>query len=193
MPRTKQFDESEALKKAMLLFWKKGFHNTSIHDLVQALGINRGSLYSSFGGKRKLFNQALELYLSSGSKGMDFLIVEQQEVKAALRKVFENIINDDCNDEDRKGCFAVNTATEMLPADSQILEVLALNKLNMEAHFLKFLEKGVLAGQISNDKDIKTISTLLYTLMSGLRVNGKITSNPAQCLASVDAVLSLLD
>ncbi|MEL6975424.1 MAG: helix-turn-helix domain-containing protein, partial [Bacteroidota bacterium] len=62
MPRTKQFDEKEVLKKAMELFWEKGFHATSIQDLVSHLGINRASLYDTFGGKDELFNTAFESY-----------------------------------------------------------------------------------------------------------------------------------
>ena len=58
MPRTKQFNEEEILKKAMELFWEKGFHATSIQDLVAHLGINRASLYDTFGGKEELFKKA---------------------------------------------------------------------------------------------------------------------------------------
>ena len=62
MPRTKQFDEKEVLKNAMELFWEKGFHATSIQDLVSHLGINRASLYDTYGGKDELFNTAFETY-----------------------------------------------------------------------------------------------------------------------------------
>jgi hypothetical protein len=44
VPRVKLFKEEEALTKAMMIFWKKGYHDTSIQDLVDHLGINRASL-----------------------------------------------------------------------------------------------------------------------------------------------------
>ena len=54
MPRVKQFNEDEVLNKAMELFWKKGYNATSMQDIVDYLGINRASLYSTFGGKKNL-------------------------------------------------------------------------------------------------------------------------------------------
>ena len=51
MPRVKLFDENEILKKSMELFWKKGYSATSVQDMVNHLGINRGSMYDTFGDK----------------------------------------------------------------------------------------------------------------------------------------------
>ena len=47
-------------------------------------------------------------------------------------------------------------------------------------------------GQISKDKEIKTIARLLYTLMTGLRVVGKTRTPAQESMASVDTVLSLI-
>ena len=63
MARKKQFEEHEILTKATDLFWKQGFHATSIQDLVNHLKINRASLYDTFGGKEELFNKAFRYQL----------------------------------------------------------------------------------------------------------------------------------
>ena len=60
MGRTKQFDHRTALDQAMELFWARGYHATSIQDLVDHLGVNRQSLYDTFGGKDELFKAVLE-------------------------------------------------------------------------------------------------------------------------------------
>jgi len=62
MGRTKQFNRQAALEDAMKVFWAKGFHGTSMQDLVDELGVNRQSLYDTFGGKHELFEAALERY-----------------------------------------------------------------------------------------------------------------------------------
>jgi len=46
----------------MLLFWEKGYDETSIGDLTAAMGIAAPSLYAAFGDKRRLFEEAVELY-----------------------------------------------------------------------------------------------------------------------------------
>ena len=58
MPRVKLFDEKDVLNKATDLFWKQGFAATSVQDLVSHLGINRASLYDTFGDKEKLFKKS---------------------------------------------------------------------------------------------------------------------------------------
>lgn len=62
MPWEKQFDVDDALTKAMHAFWARGYEATSIRDLVDRMGINRGSIYATFGDKRSLFIQALRHY-----------------------------------------------------------------------------------------------------------------------------------
>ena len=62
--RPREFDEEQALEKAMLLFWKKGYRNTSLTNLTDAMGMNRPSMYSVFGDKSSLFQAALQRYIS---------------------------------------------------------------------------------------------------------------------------------
>ncbi|WP_246772684.1 TetR/AcrR family transcriptional regulator [Paenibacillus polymyxa] len=62
MSRSKEFDETEVLDKAMQLFWEQGYEKTSMTDLVKHMGIHRRSLYDTFGDKHTLFLMALDRY-----------------------------------------------------------------------------------------------------------------------------------
>ncbi|TIU07517.1 MAG: helix-turn-helix transcriptional regulator, partial [Mesorhizobium sp.] len=59
-PRT--FDRTTALRRAMEVFWAKGYEGASMSDLTAAMGINSPSLYAAFGSKEALFLEAVELY-----------------------------------------------------------------------------------------------------------------------------------
>src|SRR3989337_2583926 len=63
MPWDKNFDVRETLEKAMQTFWARGYEATSMQDLVDCTGINRGSLYATYGDKRALFVAALHRYI----------------------------------------------------------------------------------------------------------------------------------
>ncbi len=193
MPRTKKFDQEEVLRKAMHLFWKEGYYNTSVQDLVDVLGINRASLYDTFGGKKKLFDKAFDAYRSNMSQGLDNFLQRQDDVKSGLRILFEKMIRDDHADPDCKGCFIVNTTTELIPADPLLQPIINEHKLKIETLFLAFLKKGQDSGQISTEKNLNMIANLLYILMTGLRVVNKTKPELSESIASVDAVLSLLD
>ena len=60
--RPREFDVSEALEQAMLLFWRQGYSGTSLSDLTRAMGIAKTSMYAAFGNKEALFRLALQRY-----------------------------------------------------------------------------------------------------------------------------------
>ena len=62
MARPKEFDRDEALERALNLFREKGYEATSVGELVNAMGVQRQSLYDTFGDKHGLFRAALERY-----------------------------------------------------------------------------------------------------------------------------------
>jgi len=193
MPRVKLFDKTEVLNKATELFWKKGYHATSIQDLVSFLGINRGSLYDTFGGKKELFNQAFQIYRTTNSNSITDFFESEHEVKQGFRKLFEMGINESVADKDLKGCFVVNTTTELIPGDQEMLTLIKENKKVFEGIFYAFLLKGQQNGEISTGKNIKTIASLFYTFYSGLKVVAKVETNPKELMNSVDEILLLLD
>jgi AcrR family transcriptional regulator len=61
--RPKAFSEKEALKAAIKVFSDKGYEGASLYDLTRAMGINRTSLYATFGNKEALFRKALDQYI----------------------------------------------------------------------------------------------------------------------------------
>ena len=62
MPRTEDFNREEVLGKAKGHLWLKGFNGTSMQDLVDVTGLNRSSIYNSFGSKMELYLQSLKKY-----------------------------------------------------------------------------------------------------------------------------------
>ncbi len=193
MPRTKQFNEEEVLDKAMNLFWEKGFHATSMQDLVATLGINRASMYDTFGNKESLFDKAISKYkLQNASRVADFLYY-QTNVRQGLYLLFENTIDQALKNGESKGCFVVNTTTELANSDEKINQLCNDNKVAFEQIYFNYLQYGVNQGQISPYKDLKAIAAYLYALLSGIQVISKIQSDKDALLKLVSTGLSILD
>jgi TetR/AcrR family transcriptional regulator, transcriptional repressor for nem operon len=193
MPKDKLFDRGEVLHKAMELFWTYGFHATSIEKMVNYLGVNRASLYDTYGSKRKLFDESLDLYCSLNKNGTQAFLEGQTKVKAGFRKLLEMSILDTIKDTDKKGCFVVNTTTEFIPGDDDMKKILAKNRSSYEKIFYDFLLMGQSSGEISKKKDLKAIASLIYTIFSGIKVVAKTDPNRKKLLASVDLALCSLD
>ena len=62
MARTKNFDDNDVIEKATYLFWKNGYGNTSMSALEKTMGINKFSIYASFGNKQGVFLRSLACY-----------------------------------------------------------------------------------------------------------------------------------
>ena len=193
MPRTKQFNEEEVLEKAMNLFWEKGFHATSMQDLVSHLGINRASMYDTFGSKNELFDRAIKRYKNLNSKKVADFLYYQTNVRQGLYLLFENSIEEAMNEEKVKGCFMVNTTTELANSDEKIKEIVAGNKVEFEQIFLNYLQYGVNQGQISPYKDIKSIASYLYALQNGIQVVSKACKSKEELMKMVSTGLTVLD
>lgn len=193
MPRVKKFDEKETLKKAMCLFWRNGFHATSMQDLVNHLGINRASIYDTYGGKKELFDKAFAQYRTENRMQLEAFLKTQNSVKTGFRKLFQNAISEAISDTERKGCFVVNVATELVPNDDEMLSVIQENKVYIEETFKAFLQSGVDSGEISADKNIQNIASLLHTFLNGLKIVSKTNFDEESLLNSVDTILTLLD
>lgn len=193
MPRIKQFKEEDVLRKAMEVFWEKGYNATSISDLVMKLGINRASLYDTFGGKRLLFEKALQLYKVTNRADFISFLDSQPSVKEGLLKLFTMMIEAGVQATDPKGCLVVNTATEWIPCDKSIRLHIDENRKDYESLFYSYLKKGVAKGEISPDKDLHTLASYLFMMQNGLQVIAKIHSDEAYLMNIVKAGLEVLD
>src|SRR5215208_4537603 len=91
MARHKEFDREEALQRAMEVFWSRGYEAASVGDLVKHMGINRQSLYDTFGDKHTLYLAALDRYREVEGRKLFELLERPGPVKRALRQLFGGV------------------------------------------------------------------------------------------------------
>ena len=192
MPRNKDFDEQEVLEKAMYLFWKEGYKTTSIDKLCDKLGISRSSLYVTYGNKKKLFLKALKHYKSKSSEVLKEFFDQDLSVKTLIQNFFEMVIDEIPTDQERKGCFIVNTTTEMAAKDEDITEFIINNQHDLEEIFENLILFGQQSGEISSDKDAKQLAVFYFTLFNGIRVVGKITTDYQTFKSIIPIAISVL-
>lgn len=192
MPRVKLFDEKEVLTKAMNLFWKQGYSATSIQDLVIHLGINRASIYDTFGDKENLFKKSFELYRKQSLEKIKKIFQNQPDVKKGFNELFNEAISQAVADKDRKGCFAVNNTTELVPNDESCLKILSNNRRDFENLFVQYLKTGQKQGQLKECKDLESLASVLFILYNGLLVVSKIQTNKKELSNSVNLALSMI-
>jgi TetR/AcrR family transcriptional repressor of nem operon len=170
MPWQKQFDEGVVLDRAMQAFWARGFEATSIQDLVDCMGLNRGSIYAAFGGKRALFLRTLERYETHHRRAWFDALRRRHTPRTAILSVFEGAISAAFSDHSRSGCFLVNTAIELSPHDEEIARVVAKGLAETEAYFRDLVREGQRLGEIPPRVEPDETARTLLGLLIGLRV-----------------------
>lgn len=193
MPRVKQFDQQEVLEKAMNLFWIKGYHATSIQDLVDHLNINRASLYDTYGGKKELFEKALDHYMSIHQRQNEILLKNGGTAKDTIRQLLELAVKETLSDKDRKGCFVVNTTTELAACDAAVNERVLVNQRQFVDLFQSLIIRGQAQGEISSEKTPRALALSMYVIFTGLRVVGKAYLSRKDLKSIVEPILTILD
>lgn len=193
MARTKAFDEAEVLEKAKQLFWKQGFHATSIQNLVDHLGINRASIYDTFGDKNKLYEMALRSYREESAIYLQERMAKFKSIKNGLRTLLREGIMAALNDDDCKGCFVVNCTSEYLPKHQHILTELLDNKDTFEKTVRQTLQRGKDSGELAADLNVKDVAAYLYTVFSGIQIIAKVKPDKRELFKTIDLGLKVLN
>lgn len=193
MPWEKQFDADDVLDKAMQTFWACGYEATSMQDLVDRTGINRGSLYATYGDKRALFLSALRLYEDKVRRKMLADLEAGHPPRDAIRKVFLSFADNVSEGGGNRGCFLTNTALELAAHDREVRKIVANGQEEVQAFFARMINKGKAEREIS--KHVQTQETARGLLASLLGLIVLTRSRPERTLlrAIVDDAMRRLE
>ena len=193
MARPKEFDSDEALHKAMEVFWSRGYEAASIQDLVKHMGINRQSLYDTFGDKHALYLQALDRYREVEGRKLFDLLERPGSVKKTLRLLFEGVIEKALCDRQRRGCFMGNAVSELAGRCKETAARTGSNMTTTEAAFYRTLLRGKNEGELTHVRDLRAVARFLYSSMQGLMLTAKATQDRKTLEDVVKVTLSVLD
>ena len=191
MVRTKQFDQYAALDEAMELFWERGYHATSIQDLVDHLGVNRQSLYDTFGGKDQLYLAALERYRTLAAQPVHQALAREGPVREVLQRFFSEFL-DNFLAGNWKGCFMVNATAELAGQDEGVSRVCAANARQLETAFAGLIARGLQAGEINPARPTLQLARFLVNTLNGLAVTAKATRDRKALDQIVEVALAAL-
>ena len=120
MARPKQFDPDQATQEALDTFWERGYGATSVQDLLEEMGLNRGSLYGTFGDKKQLFLAVLDKYYEQCGADFQRVLDEPASPRQALRDLLDRVARECTGGEGTRGCLAAKAAMELAPHDKDV-------------------------------------------------------------------------
>jgi TetR/AcrR family transcriptional regulator, transcriptional repressor for nem operon len=191
--RTKAFDPEVAVERARDVFWAKGYAATSTQDLVDALGINRSSLYATFGSKRELYSRALESYgRAPAPRRLEDALKAGGPLKPRLRAALMAAAEEDLDPRRSRGCFACNAAVELGPSDAGVRRLVTRSFRGMRDSLRVALERAKSEGEISSDADVDALASQLLATIEGLHVLAKGTHDRRMVEQAIEATVAPL-
>ena len=192
MGRPYEFDRTETLSRAMDVFWEKGYKATSIQDLVDRMGIKRGSIYNTFGDKHQLFIEAVEHYGDVVTTQMIEVLDSPGSPIGNIKQFFNSIVESSSNPKN-KGCLISNTVVELAPHDDEAADIVTGILNRIQNAFLNCLNRAVKIGELPLGTNTKILSSFLATSTHGLIVTGKSAIDRGQLKDVVDVIISTVE
>jgi TetR/AcrR family transcriptional repressor of nem operon len=192
MPWEKNFDVDVALEKAGATFWSNGYEATSMRDLLEAMGIQKGSFYATYGSKRTAYLRSLEQYTNTRF-GYFAGLIEGQAPKQSLETLI-NIVYEECTGANgHRGCMLLNCALELAHSDIEAQRAVQRGFEFHEQSYTDLIIAGQAAGEIHADLDAAATGKAMLAIVMGMRVLSRAGTSNAALQTLADQALLLLE
>ncbi|MGB0682071.1 MAG: TetR/AcrR family transcriptional regulator [Magnetovibrionaceae bacterium] len=192
MPREREFDSDQALDRAMQVFWRQGYEQTSFDDLVRETGVSRYGLYAAFGDKKALFLQALQNYAQMMARMTQSELREEDASLPGILAYFENLKGLARTETMRNGCLLSTTTAEIAASDPEIHERVTALYDNIREVFRAALVRAAERDEIEKPEDFDALALALVSTMQGLATLHRADYRMDQADALIDTLTTCL-
>jgi AcrR family transcriptional regulator len=172
LARPKEFDQHEALRKAIRLFSRQGFAATSTDRLMRVMGVGRQSMYDTFGDKRALFLRALEMYVTESVLSIN---VELEKRGSAVSAV-QNALVAFAERKDlssAEGCMGLNAISEFGYRDADVTRIIRNAAQIQRQALIRVLTRAKSQGKLISDADLDAMADFFESTLAGIRMAAK--------------------
>ncbi|MCU7843878.1 MAG: TetR/AcrR family transcriptional regulator [Candidatus Thiodiazotropha sp. (ex Monitilora ramsayi)] len=163
MPRHREFDPDKLLNTAILLFWEKGYFDTSVDELVKRSGVAKYGIYGVFGPKRDLFKSVLGQYARDRHRDIQSPIRKEQASLPDVLAFFSSLPPKLTTKGFQYGCLMVNTGIEIGTRDAELSEIVKAFFDETVETMKDCLDRAVSLGQLPASINTRTMAKYLVT------------------------------
>lgn len=164
--RPPKIKPKEQLRSAMHLFWRKGYYDTSVSNLVAEAGISRAAVCAGYGGKKALFDKTLGFYETEVTSGFLAVIEAEEASLSAIHDFFMHFFAFLDQPISRQGCLLCNTSSEVAPDDAEISARVKRYLSRLRRAFRQAAERS--RGQLRDDIDADEFADYCVGAVLGL-------------------------
>jgi TetR/AcrR family transcriptional regulator, transcriptional repressor for nem operon len=181
MARPVEFDENKVLTNAMEQFWREGYEASSVQKLLDCTGINRGTLYNSFGDKDTFFKSCVDQYNTVVDKQITASLKNPKLGSwDAIEAYFEETTLNVKNKHRSMGCLLVNSVCESINYDKEIRKVVRGSLAVIRKALLARLKQAYKSGKVKKGVSAEFAAEVLMNSLYGIRVSSRDGKTPKQ-------------
>ncbi|MFD6610054.1 TetR/AcrR family transcriptional regulator [Micromonospora chalcea] len=190
--RPRAFDEQTVLDRAAEVFWRHGYEGASLSSLTSAMGINRPSLYATFGSKEELFRRAFARYHETNLANARAAL-EQPTAYAAVESFLRASADGLTADDHPAGCLSIQGGLSCSPENTRISEMLAAGRAATETALEERLSRAAEEGDLPEGVDSRALARFVMALSEGHAVHAAAGASREDLQASVDVAMRVLN
>jgi TetR/AcrR family transcriptional repressor of nem operon len=189
MPARIEFDYERAIDRATGVFWRKGYSNASLRDLLKAMGIGEGSFYNTIGSKKRLYLECLKHYNETVSRRRLDALLSKASVKEGVRAFFTTVLDELDDPRTPRVCMLSASLSNDVLAERELQRCVLRD---MESFFNVFkdrLEAAKKSNELPGDFNVKVAARVIVTYLQGLFRVIRVLQNRAQVEQQVEMLL----
>ncbi|UOU96796.1 TetR/AcrR family transcriptional regulator [Chryseobacterium daecheongense] len=191
--RPKIFNEQEAIQKATEVFRNKGYDTASANELLNAMGIGKGSFYLAFkGGKQELYVRSIKQFAESFNQKITMAFERSEDQIEFIRQFFLALADAEDCDIDR-GCYLGNALVQLSEKDEDIKKITAELLKGLQKIFARTIKKAQENGKLKNQEDPEILAWHLTNLWNGIHVTRRMENSPKILRSMIEMNLKPLE
>ena len=171
----KQAIHEQILQAAETLFSSKGYHGTSMNDIVKESGLSKGAIYGHFRSKEQLFQALQERQLAATLDQIKLVFSPDDSAVEKMWTAADAVFNPIC-DCPKEVC---RMSLEFMIEASRMKSLqpgLESRYSKIHSFISELIDEGINKGEFRQDIDADTLASILFAALDGLSLHWATTS-----------------
>jgi len=189
MPARIEFDYERAIDRATGVFWRKGYTNASLRDLLKAMGIGEGSFYNTIGSKKRLYLECLKHYNDTVSRRRLDALLSKPAVKDGVRAFFKTVLDELDDPRTPRVCMLSASLSNDVLAERELQRCVLSDMKAFFNVFKERLEGAKQSKELPENFNVEVAAQVILTYLQGLFRVIRVLQNRAQVEQQVEMLL----
>ncbi len=189
-PRT--FDRDEVLDRAIITFWACGYSGTSVDNLTDSMGINRPSLYATFGSKHGLFMEVIDRYASTFGRLPFSTLKSHQDARKVVAAFFKVCIRCATSKGKPRGCLIANVATIEAETDMKVREKVSGMFAETDRAVADYFRSAHDDGRLSDEHDPQALARMVISITHSIATRARAGASRKQLSVLANDFMAVL-